>query len=149
MSITVRELLRLPHLRLTLAAGWRKTNLRLSLTSSAPVAVSPAFKVVQPNGGPFQLACATLGGTSPTWSIAPSDGSLGTIDQNGNYTPPSNFPSGINTAVVTATAAQQTASALLCLFDAKRSIYTAKVTAGSASASRPIVKFVISPMACA
>jgi len=86
---------------------------------SAPVMVSPAFSVVQPGAQAFKISSSVLGGASPAWSIAPANGSLGTVDQSGNYTPPSSsFPSGINIAVVTATADGQSASMVLCLFDA-------------------------------
>jgi hypothetical protein len=83
-----------------------------------PVAVSPAFSVVQPGAQPLAIACSVVGGATPAWSITPSDGSLGTIDQTGTYTPPATIPAGIAAAVVTAAADGQSASAVLCLVNA-------------------------------
>jgi len=83
-----------------------------------PVAVSPAFAVVQPGAQPLTIACSVVGGATPAWSMTPSDGSLGTIDQTGTFTPPASIPAGINAAVVTATADGQAASAVLCLVNA-------------------------------
>jgi hypothetical protein len=86
----------------------------------SPVTVSPSYIVISPNAGPTQLECAVLGNLGPpTWSISPNDGSVGTIDQNGLYTPPAKFPSGVTLATATAkTASSAFDSCILCLVDA-------------------------------
>jgi hypothetical protein len=81
------------------------------------IAVSPAFSIVLPSTGPIQLQAAVLGGASASWSIAPDDGSLGTISASGLYTPPAKLPSSLETAQVMATAASTSATCLLCLAD--------------------------------
>lgn len=85
----------------------------------SPIAVSPAFTVVFPNAQPTTFVAAVLGNLGAvTWSISPSDGSCGTISSSGVYTPPSPLPAGVNVATITATAGNQSATALLALVNA-------------------------------
>jgi hypothetical protein len=65
------------------------------------------------------LEASVLGNLgAPAWTINPSNGSAGTIDANGVYTPPTAFPPGVTLATATATAGGVSASSLLCLVDA-------------------------------
>jgi hypothetical protein len=68
-----------------------------------PVAVCPAFVMVNPNQTAQQFSAAVLGGESVTWSIDPSDGSVGTLSSTGLYTVPASFPATFTLAKITAT----------------------------------------------
>jgi hypothetical protein len=85
----------------------------------SPVAVSPAFVLVDPSSQPPTFSAAVLGEQEVTWSLSPSDGSVGSIDTTtGVYTPPATFPSGIATATITASTSAGSATALVLLNNA-------------------------------
>jgi hypothetical protein len=82
------------------------------------ISVSPAYSMVFPATKSLAFQASVLGQAgAPTWSISPDDGSAGTVDANGVYTPPASFPTVVAVAEITATAGGSSASALLCLAD--------------------------------
>jgi len=83
-----------------------------------PVAVSPAFVLVDSSSQPQAFSAAVLGEQRVTWSISPADGSAGSIDSAGTYTPPATFPTGVTSATVTASTSTASASAVVFLNNA-------------------------------
>lgn len=66
-----------------------------------PYSISPGFLLIFPGAGTQQFVASAVGEPQPlTWEIHPPDGSVGTLDQHGFYTPPQTFPTGISIATI-------------------------------------------------
>jgi hypothetical protein len=89
--------------QITVTSGSNSGTITVNISAAQPLAVSPAA-IALPAGQVFSFTASANGTTvSANWTVSTSNGgNPGTIDANGNYTPPL-FPPPGQTVTVTAT----------------------------------------------
>lgn len=88
----------------------------VTLQQTATVAISPTTATTDAGGAaiPFAASVTGVSNTAVTWSVngvAGGNATVGTVDANGNYTPPATLPSPATVTVTATSAADTTKSA--------------------------------------